>query len=340
MITTIPMEIDKYQIIKPLGSGCFGQVYHVLDRALSEEKAIKVLFCSDTSEFMHQLQEAQIQNKCQHKHIVSINEANIFPVNGTNRVVLDLEYIPEGSLEAALSMRWVSIRESVQYIRGALLGLEHAHAHGFLHRDVKPGNILLSPNAPKLSDFGLATAVGDSLAGSAKGYRTHLPPECYRTSSTSEQTDIFAMGMTLFRSLTNIADWLGCVNRVPNYAFHMEKGTLVQQIGFADFLPDTIRSIVRKACHLETGKRFATARDFGQSLDKLRFNINWIREDGNTWRGECSAGKQHTCHTDPANNNVTVTINGRRDRSKCSNHTSLEEAVKQMHRHIAETTVD
>ncbi len=195
MITPTPTAIDKYQIITSLGAGNFGQVYHVYDRALGAEKAIKVLMASNPGNFMQSLEEAQILNRCQHKHIVTINEANIFAVNGTDRVILDLEYVAEGSLELALSNRWVSAKESVSYIRGALLGLEHAHSQGFLHRDVKPANILLAPNAPKLSDFGLATDAGAALVGSAKGYRPHLPPEFYVNSLTTEITDVFAVGI-------------------------------------------------------------------------------------------------------------------------------------------------
>lgn len=154
-----PASIDKYQLIKPLGSGHFGQVFHAFDRALMTEKAIKVLKVTDPTQFLQHLEEAQILRACTHKHIVTINEANIFPVNGEQRVVLDLEYIPEGSLEGAMEARWVSAKEAITYIRGTLSGLEHAHAQGILHRDIKPGNILLAPNAAKLSDFGLATSV-------------------------------------------------------------------------------------------------------------------------------------------------------------------------------------
>jgi serine/threonine protein kinase len=93
-----PTLIDKYQIIKPLGDGQFGQVYHAFDRALKAEKAIKVLKTNDPSKFLESLAEAQILSRCKHKHIVSINEANVFMVERERRVVLDLEYIPEGSL--------------------------------------------------------------------------------------------------------------------------------------------------------------------------------------------------------------------------------------------------
>lgn len=339
MITPTPTAIDKYQVIRPLGSGNFGQVFHVFDRALGTEKAIKVLLSADPSRFMQHLEEAQILNKCQHKHIVAINEANIFPVNGTRRVVLDLEYIPEGSLESALSSRWVSMRSAVEYVRGALLGLEHAHGQGFLHRDVKPGNILLSPKTPKLSDFGLATDGGASLIGSAKGYRTHLPPECYNNGATSEKTDIFAMGVTLFRSLSNIADWRAIINAIPNLSNHMQTGNLVARLGFEDFIPDALRRIVRKACNADPAQRYPTARAFGQRLDTVRFGIDWIRVADNEWQGYCGTGKLHRCLADLAKNTVTVLVNGRRVRSECKRHTSLSETIGHMKQYIAKTTL-
>jgi eukaryotic-like serine/threonine-protein kinase len=339
MITPTPTSINKYQVINSLGSGNFGQVFHVFDRALHAEKAIKVIPAANPSQFMQKLEEAQILNKCQHKHIVSINEANIFPVNGTKMVVLDLEYIPEGSLEKALATRWVSVQESITYIRGALLGLELAHSQGFLHRDVKPGNILLSPSAPKLSDFGLATDAGAHLIGSAKGYRPHLPSEYYTIGATTESTDIYATGVTLFRSLSNISDWRAVINAVPNLTTHMQKGTLLKRLGFEEFLPASLKRIVRKACHPDTSKRYASAHEFGQKLDALRFNIDWVQLSDTEWQGHCASGNLYKCCADTRKMTVTVTKNGRRVAADCYRCTDLPETVSVMHRHIAATTM-
>ena len=339
MITPTPTTIDKYQIIKPLGAGNFGQVFHVYDHALGSEKAIKVLLAADPSEFMQSLEEAQILNACQHKHIVNINEANVFPVNRIQRVVLDLEYIAEGSLEFALSSRWVSARESVTYIRGALLGLEHAHASDYLHRDVKPGNILLAPMAPKLSDFGLATDAGTSLIGSANGYRPHLPPEYYTSATTTELTDVYAVGVTFFRSLSNISDWRAVINAVPNLTQHMQAGTLVNRIGYDEFIPDSLKRIVRKACHKDPTKRYASAHIFRQRLDTIRFNIDWIRVADNEWEGYCSKGKLNRCHLDIKTSKVTITINNRRVNRLCDKFSSLSEAASYMYKYIANTTL-
>lgn len=335
---SLPTFIDKYQIIKPLGSGSFSQVYHVFDRALGAEKAIKVLENADPSIFMKNLEEAHILNHCRHKHIVTINEANIFEVNNQPRVVLDLEYIPERSLEYALSTRWVSIKETVTYVRGVLLGLEHAHAQGFLHRDVKPGNILLAKSNPKLSDFGLATALGSALIGSAQGYQTHLPPEFYVRPETTVQSDIYAVGITLFRSLSNISNWRAVIQAIPNVTKHLQEGTLITKIGFEDFIPDSLRRIVRKACHPDPLKRFSTATELRQRLDSLRFNVDWVRVADNEWLGY-SDNKTHSCFADINSRKLIMTVNGRKVLALCQSFKTPSELISCMHHHIAETTV-
>ena len=329
-------QIDKYQIIKPLGSGSFGQVYHVFDRALGAEKAIKVLMNTNPAAFMKNLEEAQILNRCRHKHIVTINEANIFDVNGQRRVVLDLEYIPEGSLETALTSRWVSVKEAVTYIRGALLGLGHAHSQGFLHRDVKPGNILLARANPKLSDFGLATASGAALVGSAKGYRTHLPPEYYAHPVTTVQTDIYAIGITLFRALSNISDWRTVIHAIPNLTKHVHEGTLIAHIGLDAFIPASLKRIVNKACHPDPAKRFTSATELRQRLDSLRFDIDWIRVADNEWQG-ISDGKVHRCVTKLSSCKLVTTINDRRVSKHCHSCATPSEVMARMYRHIADT---
>ena len=333
-----PTLINKYQIIRPLGDGHFGQVFHAFDLALKAEKAIKVLKTTAPSTFLQGLKEAQILNRCNHKHIVSINEANVFLVDKEQRVVLDLEYIPEGSLESALNVRWLSVRDAVSYLRGALIGLEHAHSQGFLHRDIKPGNILLAPNAPKLSDFGLATQPGLATYGSAQGYITHLPPEYFTDHTTSIRTDIFAAGVTLFRAVSNIADWQTVLSAIPNVRRYIERGTLVQTMGFESHIPPVVKRIVRKACSPNPGNRYQTAIAFRQQLDRLRFSIDWIRHSELEWIG-VSGSDGFEASIDDSNNRLIVKKNGRRVTDQCGSFSTLSEALEGLHEHIAVTTL-
>lgn len=335
---THPTSINKYQIIKPLGHGHFGQVFHAFDRALKAEKAIKLLKTTDPSTFLQGLKEAQILNRCNHKHIVSINEANVFLVDKEKRVVLDLEYIPEGSLESAMNARWISVRDAVSYLRGALIGLEHAHSQGFLHRDIKPGNILLAPNAPKLSDFGLATQPGPASYGSAQGYTTHLPPEYFTDRATSVRTDIFAAGVTLFRAVSNLSEWRTIMSAIPNVRRHVERGTLIQTIGFESYIAPTVQRIIRKACAPNPDNRYQTANAFRQQLDRLRFSIDWIRSSEFEWSG-VSGTDSFEASVNDSNNHLTVKKNGRRLTDLCGSFTTLSEAVGALHEHVAITTL-
>lgn len=338
MINPSTTSIEKYEIIRSLGGGNFGDVFHVYDRALGAEKAIKILKATDPSTFMASLEEAQILNKCQHKNIVSINEANIFMVEGVQRVVLDLEYISGGSLENVLSTRWISVKESLHYIRGALAGLEHAHSIGFLHRDVKPGNILLAQGITKLSDFGLATDAGLSLVGSAQGYRPHLPPEYYVNKVTTVQSDIFAVGVTLYRAISNISDWRSSIQLVPSLEQSMLDGSLIKKLGFESFIPDQLKRIIRQACNPNPLRRFKSARDFGQKIDRIRINIDWIRVGEYEWSGYCANGRAHRCFTDSANNSVTYSVNNRRVLADCAQYTNFPDAVLFMYKKVSETT--
>lgn len=335
---THPSTIDKYQIIRPLGGGHFGQVYHAFDRALRADKAIKILKTTDPKTFLASLKEAQILNLCKHKHIVSINEANIFKVNNDQRVILDLEYIPEGSLESALSSRWVSVRDAVSYIRGALVGLEHAHVQGFLHRDIKPGNILLAPNASKLSDFGLATQPGPAAYGSGQGYITHLPREYFIDRKTSARTDIFAAGITLFRAVSNIADWKSVLTALPNARSLVENGNLISTLGFHAYIPDSVRRIIRKACNADPNCRYQSASDFRQQLDRLRFAIDWVRLSDCEWRGTSDSGI-HSVKVEASKRTLTVKKNNRRVTSECGVHSTLSQALDGMHTYVANTTL-
>ena len=335
---THPHTIDKYQIIEHLGSGSFGDVYRVQDRALQVEKAIKVLGVTDPAEFLQSLEEAQILRRCSHKHIVAINEANIFDVSGAPRVVLDLEYIAEGSLEDALTNRWISIQEAVRYLQGALQGLEHAHSQGFLHRDIKPGNILLAQSAAKLSDFGLATDTSATLVGSAQGYVTHLPPEYWTTRRTTVLSDVFACGVTLYRAVSNINDWRAVVRATPNARAKIQNGKLIESIGFESFIPKTLQRIIRKACHADPTKRYQSVLELRQQLDRLRFGIDWIATGDFSWEGR-QGSDVYKMEVDPLKFDLTYKKNDRRKSDQCAKHADLGSAIQAMENLVAETTL-
>ena len=282
-----PEEIDKYLILKHLGSGQFGDVYLAEDRVLEAKKAIKILSVKNPDLFLNQLEEARILHQCRHKHIVKVNEANIYSVDDQPKIVIDMEYLPNGSLEDCLHRNEISIHQISRLIIQILFALEHAHNQGILHRDVKPGNIMLGSSGAKLSDFGLATFLGSDKANSHEGYITHLPPEYFDESPATEHFDIYAIGMTFFRVSCGYMKWLDIVKTQREPMQKIKDGKLIQSIGYPRYVPSTLRRIINKACHPDVTKRFQTAAEMRQALERLRPRIDWKAVNELNWSGQC-----------------------------------------------------
>ncbi|MCK4830604.1 serine/threonine protein kinase [bacterium] len=333
-------EIDKYEIKEHLGSGQFGSVYLANDRALGTLKAIKVLDLDDPDDFMEKLEEAQILHKCRHKHIVKVNEANIYDVEGEPKVIIDMEYLKNGSLESKINHNKITTHQIHSLMIDVLFALEHAHTKGVLHRDVKPANILISEYGAKLSDFGLATIVGGHHSGSAKGYITHLPPEYFRNRKTNVQTDVFATGVTFFRCICGYKNWTDDIKAVKNYRQKILDGKIIKSLGYPRFVPTTIRRIINKACNPNPKKRYKGALQMRHSLEKLRPQINWCRTGDCGWRGDCcKTNSKYEITLTQKRNEVKVDIkkNNRRITDACESFDHELDAKEYIESYISQT---
>ncbi len=331
--------LGKYVIQKKLGGGHFGDVYLAHDRALACNKAIKIITIADPTEIMQKLEEAQILDKCRHKHIVQINEANIFNDGSNNLLVLDLEYLPEGSLEGEMEKRWISIKEACIRISCVLSGLYFAHSNGYLHRDVKPGNVLICGDSTKLSDFGLATT-SLTLVGSDQGYLAHCPPEFYVTRQTTIHTDVFAVGLTLFRVANNITRWRELLGRMPRVQDYILNGTLIKAVGHQNYIPDKIKRIINKACNADPTKRYTNAIEMKNALDSLRFGIEWYKLTDNQWSG-FESGDNYDIEIVQISTGFELVFkkNNRRDNTKCVLYQNVFMAREAMEVLVSETTL-
>ena len=337
------MQIGKYLRQQHLGNGAFGDVFLANDIALGTIKAIKIIGVKNPNEFMDKLEEAQILHKCKHKHIVTVNEAGIYEVEGEQKVIIDMEYLPRGSFERAIKDYSVSIQDSINYTINCLLALEHAHNQGILHRDIKPANILLCDYGAKLSDFGLATVLENGAISSPQkyAYTTHLAPEYFFEKEATTLTDIYAMGITLFRACNYmINNWSLAIQNVPNVDDILMKGKLLDAIGYYDFIPSKVKRIIKKACSANPNTRYKSAFEMRQALEKLRPQINWYIKNQNSWQGAFrQTGKNFTAILieKPSNFQVEIKQNNRRISSDCKVFSSFIEAEKYLHSYVADT---
>jgi len=196
----------RYQVLGVLGNGGFAVVYRAFDRELRREVALKVLRADRlTPEALGRLRrEAALA-----RDAVSARLVRIFDVGRSgDAVFLTMEIVDGGSLDRRLADGPLPVDEAVRIATQALAGLEALHALRIVHRDVKPGNVLLTAGGEvKLADFGLALQLGGDESrltrdGSLLGTLQYLSPEQALAEEVDPRSDLYSLGVVLFEMLT------------------------------------------------------------------------------------------------------------------------------------------
>jgi Tol biopolymer transport system component len=212
---TIGMRLGPYEILAPIGEGGMGQVYKASDTRLERAIAIKVLpaHWSDNAEMKARFErEAQTIASLNHPNICVLHD--IGKQDGTDFLVM--EYLEGETLAARLERGALPLEEALKIGIAIADALDKAHRRGVVHRDLKPGNIMLTASGPKLLDFGLAKWKGPrgsdssasemptrpdvTLPGSILGTLQYMAPEQLEGTEADARTDIFAFGV-VFREM-------------------------------------------------------------------------------------------------------------------------------------------
>ena len=205
----IGKTIAHYRVLEPLGSGGMGEVFRAHDLHLDRDVAVKVLLrgsLTDPTARERFRREAHVLSRLSHPGV-----ATIFDFDTQDGVdFLVMEYVPGGTLHSRLQKGPLTLEEVTRI--GAEIGdaLEAAHRLGFLHRDLKPGNVVLtSEGTPKILDFGLAgllhasqTMTDLTRAGAVFGSLPYMAPEQVRGDSDDSRTDVYAFGAILYEMAT------------------------------------------------------------------------------------------------------------------------------------------
>ena len=211
----IAESIAHYRIIKKLGAGGMGEVYLALDTKLDRKVALKVLR-PDWLEEEHLkkrlLREAQAAAKLDHPNICAIYDVN----EADSVTFIVMQYIEGESLAAKMEHQPLDVRTALAIVEQAAEGLAEAHAHGVVHRDIKPHNMMITPRGQlKILDFGLAkqirssdsvdheaaTATLLSSPGLVVGTMPYMSPEQVQGEPLDASSDIFSLGVTLYEML-------------------------------------------------------------------------------------------------------------------------------------------
>ncbi|MCB1257955.1 MAG: serine/threonine protein kinase, partial [Microthrixaceae bacterium] len=199
---------DRYEIYRRLARGGMAQVYLARDRVLDRPVAVKELvpeFATDPSFVERFRREAQAAASLTHANVVAVYDWG--SQDGTYFIVM--EYVDGPSLSQVLRSEGpLHPRRAAEIAAEVADGLGFAHARGVVHRDVKPGNVLLSKSGQaKVTDFGIARALSSpaedlTQAGSVMGTATYFSPEQAQGLAVDPRSDLYSLGVVLYEMVT------------------------------------------------------------------------------------------------------------------------------------------
>jgi hypothetical protein len=197
--------LGRYRVESPLGEGGFARTYLARDQRLARRVVLKIARWARPEDTKRAVREGRLLAALDHPSIVKVHD--IEEVAG--EVVLVLEHVPGGSLAQRLARGPLPLPQALAIADDVLAGLEAAHARGIVHRDVKPGNVLLTADGrAKLADFGIAvapegagTVSGTSFAKAGAGTLRYMSPEQARGLEADARSDLYATGVLLYEML-------------------------------------------------------------------------------------------------------------------------------------------
>lgn len=196
----------RYRVESRLGSGAMGVVWKASDERLNRTVAVKELHLRQSlndadvqTAKRRAIREGRITAKLMHRHAIAVYDV----VEEDGRPCLIMEFLESRSMEAVLADRGtMPVAEVAKLGTDVASALAAAHDAGIVHRDVKPGNILVADDITKITDFGISRALGDaSTTGVLAGTPAYLAPEVAQGGKADFHTDVFSLGSTLYAAL-------------------------------------------------------------------------------------------------------------------------------------------
>jgi len=264
--------VSRYRILEKLGHGGMGVVYKALDLRLERFVALKFLpadACEDETTRQRFMQEARAASALDHPNICTI-----YSIEDTDRgeMFIAMAYYEREVLSHRIARGLVGVREAVEIAIQLGRGLSKAHEHGIVHRDVKPANVMLTPDGTvKLLDFGIALlggSVRSTKPGVAVGTPAYMSPEQACGQSCDGRTDIWAVGVVLYEMLTGQLPFRGDRHDLVLYAIlHNEPRPAAE---LRPGIPADLDRAISTALAKDPDRRYPTANDLVAALRSVR----------------------------------------------------------------------
>ncbi len=268
-------RIGDYEVLGVLGSGGMGRVYKVRNVISDRVEAMKILLpnLAGRQELADRfLNEIKLVASLDHPNIAALRTA----LTVDNQLLMIMEYVEGTTLSARLEHGPIPVGETLDYINQVLAALSYAHARGVIHRDIKPGNMMLTPSGVvKLMDFGIArsgTDGGMTKTGTTLGSVHYMSPEQVRCEPIDARSDLYSLGISLYELVTGQRPFqadsefslmAAQVKEIPRPPLQLQAG-----------LPAGLNEIILMAIAKEPGKRFQSAEAFRNALSNVACDVS------------------------------------------------------------------
>lgn len=265
--------LPGYHIVRTLGSGAMGVVFLV--EKGSERYALKILRKSaddaaEEARISRFLREAEILSRIEHPNVVRIYRSG-FPSDGTGVPFILMEYVEGRPLTDIIKKETPPLELKLDLIRQTADALSAVHCAGVVHRDIKPGNVLVTSGCiAKLTDFGIARITDSSLTMSHEmlGSPAYMPPEAFNSKQNLDcRSDIFSLGVLSYELLTGVKPFHG--ETVAEIMSAIQKVRPLDPVKLVPDLPLPVRAILARMLRKNPEQRYQSMADIVADLENL-----------------------------------------------------------------------